>query len=64
MRPIDEDYDEGVADALSNLLNPDGPTQSPTASQSRHDAIALKFHFVNSHSAPVQTAPLKRLLSA
>ncbi len=74
MRPVDEDYDEGVADALivlANSSNPDGPTQSPTvSSQSRHTMPSPR---VPSHrnsisstgtSPPVQMAPMKHALSA
>lgn len=74
MRPVDEDYDEGVADALivlANSSNPDGPTQSPTiSSQSRHTMPSPR---VPSHwnsilstgtSPPVQMVPMKHALSA
>jgi glucose repression mediator protein len=62
MRPVDEDYDEGVADALivlSNSSKPDGPTQSPSPRVPSHrNSISS-----TGASPPVQMAPMKRALS-
>ena len=72
VRPVDEVYDEGAADALivlSNSSNPDGPSQSPTASsQSRHTLPSPQVPHRNSISSTrtspsIQATPLKRPLS-
>lgn len=75
LRPVDEDYDEGVADALIHLSNsssnPDGPSHSPTiSSYSRHTMTSPRMppshrnSVSSTHtSPPAQIAPLKRALS-